>query len=380
MGIWEKLHPYRAAHAMKLHHAAIRADPAQTLRDLFAPLQMPSSFATHPRPLRETIEHALNTPRLPGSAPICGFASPDRDGIWLTLAYDHRLFDSVSARHVMCALRERLAGHSASLPPFATTALRNVSPSGLATSAIAYVRFRSAWRTPVSDPLDFRVAWHQRSLPADLFPALRKTCHARHITVGDAFLAAIAIAVGATSAPLRTSIRRHSLGLAVAADIHARDPENKPTLGLALGWFPVLIRPEQHADFWSLAASIATQSRALKNPRNLAASASGLAAALGLTRVSRSPRGIATWFQRAMPFAAALSSVNLTASWADTPEILDYIRASPAGPLTPAVFTPTTRSATASIAITYRTTAISADTAKVWLASVEESLRHALIA
>jgi hypothetical protein len=65
---------------------------------------------------------------------------------------------------------------------------------------------------------------------------------------------------------------------------------------------------------------------------------------------------------KTVPVVAGISNVNMTGSWVDladgregVPQVLDYLRISPTGPLIPLVFTLTTISNRLSLCITYRT-------------------------
>jgi hypothetical protein len=87
-----------------------------------------------------------------------------------------------------------------------------------------------------------------------------------------------------------------------------------------------------------------------------------------------SPRFLASLLHKTVPVVAGISNVNMTGSWVDPPassdertderangrpipQILDYLRISPTGPLIPLVFTLTTIRGRLSLCVTYRTQA-----------------------
>ena len=79
-------------------------------------------------------------------------------------------------------------------------------------------------------------------------------------------------------------------------------------------------------------------------------------AALAVGKVYR-PKNLIEFYRKRLPLAGGISNVNLNRSWPaefhPTP-LLEYIRASPTGPMMPLVFTPTTLGDRLHFGLTYR--------------------------
>lgn len=402
---WEQLGPYNAGQVMQVTGRAdldrwrTAAEAAMAETGLGVP-EFLGDKAVRYRPvdhlpiaiintsLQEHVDEELNRGFGPDEPPVRFFVVPLADGShYFGAIYNHWIADSRAMRELMQRIfvRYQSPGEPSPLP-----ALTLEQPGNFRQLFGKYVmhlpRTAALWeslrnvrkhlkslRINLRNPLDFDSRTLNRRLPAGVIDRVHRYAKARGASVNDVFLAVLGQSLGRHTAPevsrkkrklFRT--RRDRVGLGTIVDI--RDASAKPldnVFGLYLSSYTVsLARPEQ-TDLGMLLADVAGRTRTIKR-RNLAIR--GYCALMWVRfcwdRV-RNDRTRSRIFYKNVPLAAGISNVNMTSSWVDTrtppedgkPVVLDYLRISPTGPMTPLVFTLTTIHQRLSLFVTYRTTA-----------------------
>lgn len=245
-------------------------------------------------------------------------------------------------------------------------------------------RHRHGYRLNLWNPLDFTSRFILRELPEGLIERLYRFAKARGASVNDLFIAVIAQTMGTYTADERLGKSRKLLhfarrGVGIGTIVDIRDAASQPldrVFNLYLSSYTVLLKnPEQRA-----AAEVMGQvARETSHIKRTMATVKGFWA-LEMARfgydVYDSPRFRAMLLHKTVPVVAGISNVNMTGSWADPmpaageekgpgertagrviPQILDYLRISPTGPLIPVVFTLTTIRGRLSLCVTFRTQA-----------------------
>lgn len=327
---------------------------------------------------------------LPFSAdqiPIRFFLLPDApDRYSLLTIYDHWLADSYSIRNIMCLLRQAYGQPDAALqnvPSMTACDHRHYFGRRLAPaialrdwlfSARDYWRHRSAYRMGISDPTDFTCGFDFHRLPAGLISALRHTAKRQSATVHDLFLASLAVAMGEFTAPHRAKPRsrrlhppRRAIALGTIVDIRNQaHPSLDNIFGMYLSCYATVLQAPEACNAQHLVQQIARRSRKVKQSAEAVRAFDSFAVAQFWWRRYRQARHHADFFAKNLPTVAGISNVNLTGTWcnppvpdaAGLPAVLDYVRISPTGPLSPLVLTLTTIGSELTLATTWRTMAI----------------------
>ncbi len=116
------------------------------------------------------------------------------------------------------------------------------------------------------------------------------------------------------------------------------------TFGLYLGFTNVVCRPEHLLDFDRVLKAVSNQTQLQKRTGVAQASLMWMAAAIGIGTLS-TPAELYHFYRKELPLAGGISNVDLTKTWSGKyhpKPLLDYVRASPSGPMTPIVLTTTT--------------------------------------
>jgi hypothetical protein len=171
----------------------------------------------------------------------------------------------------------------------------------------------------------------------------------------DLFLAATAQALSAVSGAAPN--KRDSVAIVSAMDLRRFLPDaRRSDFGLLIGQYIVTARRPDEASLPELTARIAGQSRRAK----AAPGTELFDPSLTILRWSASARAKATLFSRGAPLVAGLSNVNLTGSWIEESDILEYRRIGPTGPAVPLVLMITTLRGRIFVDVTYRRAAFKA--------------------
>jgi hypothetical protein len=174
--------------------------------------------------------------------------------------------------------------------------------------------------------------------------------------MNDLFLAALAEAC-AQHVPLQR--RRNRVDVAVGSIVDLRPftrDDLSSTFGIYLGFTNVVCQPHELQDFEHLLQAVAAQTRVQKATGVAPASLMWMSAAMSIGQLSR-PDELYRFYRKELPLAGGISNVDLSHTWAGKyhPEMLmDYIRVSPTGPMTPLVITTTTLGEKFHIGLTHR--------------------------
>jgi hypothetical protein len=303
--------------------------------------------------------------------PFRAFAGT-RDGqTILGMTYWHWIADSFSMRLLMRRWLDRLLDPESPAPPPLVVpptgylgALRQGKArwslgSGLLDSARWVARLKRVRRVAFASDLTARFTRHDS--PAGLVPALLQQARARGVTLNDVFLTAMAQCVDLLSMLERPG-RRCRLALGTIVDLRPQTiPSVQEGFGLFLGFTTSVCGPEHMADFEVLLNELAEQSQRFR--RTHAAESSMIRMGMGLVagKVLKR-RKLMNFYRKRVPIAAGISNVNLNPTWAGDyypDRLLDYLRVSPTGPMTPVVFTPTTLGDRLNLGLTCRAVLIS---------------------
>lgn len=337
---------------------------------------------------------------------------------YLAAVYDHWIADSRAMRELMQRLFERYRlGETAGerLPPLELHAptfrkLFGRHVNGLTRLAAMRESLRNIWdhrkayRLNLWVPMDFNSRFVHRQLPEGLIERLYRFAKARGASVNDLFIAIIGQAMGAYTAedrlgrpvkPLHFS--RRQIGIGTIVDIRDAASESLDRVfGLYLSSYTVLLDNPEQRPAGEITKQVAAHTGRIKKNMGTVKSFFGLMIARFWYDMYDSPRFRATLLHKTVPVVAGISNVNMTNSWVDAeraqkgaaavsghagavpmngsagkngnpgvceagtggerPQVLDYLRISPTGPLIPLVFTLTTIRNRLSLCVTYRTT------------------------
>ncbi|HTV48538.1 MAG TPA: hypothetical protein VMG59_08840 [Phycisphaerae bacterium] len=421
MNRWSALGPYNAAQAMCVSgapdverwRAAIHAGvasvglgPARITGDTvkFTPLTE-ISLKTTRDDLALELESQINLPFAAGDMPLRFTLVCQADRYWLLFVYDHWLADSWSIRQLIqiCGLRYTGQNEAPQLRmserDFRSTFRHRLgfSPAitSLTTGLRQFIRHRRVWRMHINDPLNFSTQILIRDFPDGLIERLAQYAKARECTVNDLFLAASAAALGRyylTRYDMRQGrwpFYKTGLGIGAIVDIRARaDRPLDDVFGLYLSFCTLVLKKPEACPFAELLEDVSQHTRRFKSRDEGVKFFSSLDIAWMLWRLydrthflspvfrSKNPdrgsserrvaRVQADFFRRNAHVMAGISNVNLNDSWVydrhrdvkNALHILDYLRVSPAGPLSPMVFALTTLGSKMSLCFTWRKTAL----------------------
>ena len=413
---WAKLHPYNAGQVMHVTGSGDAERWKQAIEAVIGPLGLgvpqfsAGDLEVRFAPVADvTVEHGtndfvafvneeLNRPFAPNDLPIRFAILPRNDGThYLAAFYDHWIGDSRAMRELMQRIfaqyqnpeaAQRLTPLTLHAPEFKKIFRQRMGwlhRSAPIRESIRNVwRHRHAFRINLVDPLDFNARFACATLPAGVIDRVYRFAKLHNASVNDAFVAVLGQAMGVYTAAARGKrvtprfhFERQHIGVGTIVDI--RDAATEPldnVFGLYLSSYTSLLDYPENSTVDKLIGPIARYTRRVKKSYSTVRGY----AALVMARFwydhygKDKDRFKAQFFHKTVPMAAGISNVNMTKSWADqmhdpadeTPQILDYLRISPVGPLIPVVFTLTTIRDRLSLCVTYRSTAISdADATKL---------------
>jgi hypothetical protein len=308
----------------------------------------------------------MNLPFPSGEGPFRFFSTTGDSSHWCGIVWDHWIADSATIR----ALMQRLHAHycGASLPPLVQMPPQ---PSNSAAGAVSaawaiYRTHRRSFRLPPGDALDFNTGTWQAELPAGLIDRLHHSAVSCRATVNDVFVAALAQTLGNWTKHRRAqSHRRRDVALGIAVDTRrfsGRCLDDAFTFWL--GFFSVVLSSPEDVPLPKLIHGVADQTRPLKQSGAAIRLSAGFRAMRWFWNATRNPWTRALICHRSSPVLAGISNVNMSGSWVQTsPGILDYRRFSPAGPLVPMVFVPTTIGSRLTLTVSWRRSVVSDESA-----------------
>lgn len=348
--------------------------------------------------LEKYFTEELNRPFGAEESPLRFFlmAGPERPGAGPThyfgVIYDHWIADSRAMRDLMHRIFLRyqqlgangLPGLTLETPEFcALFGGRMGRLKGLTAfweSAKDLVRHRRAFRINLRDPLDFTSCVIYRRFPTGVINRVHQWAKAHGASVNDAFLAVLGQTMGQYTADERYKkrkrlfhLQRSQVGLGTIVDIRdAASQSLDGVFGLYLSGYTVVLEKPENDEAGQLVRRVNACTRRIKGCFMTVRGVAALAMAERWWGFYRKPKGRALLFHKNVPTVAGISNVNMSQSWVDRsegsggngPEVLDYLRVSPTGPLLPLVFTLTTIGEQLSLCVTYRTTAFTAEQAE----------------
>jgi hypothetical protein len=341
----------------------------------------------------------LNREFKAGDSPIRFCILPKREKVagagssahYFAAVYDHWIADSRAMRELMHRIFERyrcpnstpqLPALTLDAPRFKSLFRHHVGVltrwTALRESSKNVWRHRQGFRVNIRDPLDFESHLHVRQLPDGLIDQVHRYAKARQASVNDVFIAVLAQTMGAFTHEQRARRRRkrmhfprRRIGIGTIVDI--RDAASEPldrVFNLYLSSYTVVLNEPENRPLEEVLARTSQTTSALKKSFATVKSFWAMAMARLFWDYSRSARYRSLMLHKMVPVVAGISNVNMTRTWADVqhasstaggggegPQVLDYFRISPTGPLLPLVFTLTTIGTRLSLCVTYRTTA-----------------------
>ncbi len=404
---WRELAPYNAGQIMTLSGAPdfVRlASVAQKVvsqtglgtpvfsdRDAFVHFDSgaPTEVASAQGSLEAVVTAEMNRPFGPKDLPVRFYVLPDHGKFYFGVTYDHWVSDSRAIRNLM----QRIYAAYCGLPDLEPLLLPQQNFDALfghhqqlraplarlRASVINYIRHRRAFRINLSEPLNFTSKTRILALEPGLIKKIHAHAKSRGASVNDAFLAALGRGMGQYTAAAR-KIRRNKLfhgqrnrvALGTIADIRelsATPLEN--IFGLYLSSYSTVLKAPEKESSDTVLARITRSTHKLKENHGVMKSYLGLQTTLFWWDFYKHAKDKARLFQKNVPVVAGISNVNMTRHWVDMPsapekgpQVLDYLRISPTGPLLPLVFTLTTIDQRLSLCVTYRTTALNDEQAQ----------------
>jgi hypothetical protein len=395
---WDKVHPYNAAQVMQLAGAPEPAvwesawQSAMTCAGLgtvalehnrygFVSLNghagaqgVRFSDATLDELISVEMNRAFDDPTEP---PFRPFVIRHQDFFYAGVVYQHWLADSASIRLLMHEWFLRVYDPAkASANPLALSSQgywNTIGPGrsgwGLTESILdmtrRHVRLRRVQKIDSTALADHTTRFQLIQPGAGLIQQVRAAARKREVKVNDIFLAALVEAC-AEHVPLQRRSNRRDVAVGSVVDLRPYGPSSlTDTFGLFLGFTNVISQPEELKDFERLLSGVAKQTRLQKSTGVAPASLIWMGAAMLIGSLSR-PDELYHFYRKELPLAGGISNVDLSKTWiADyQPDpLMDYIRISPTGPMTPLVVTTTTTGERFHIGMTYRTGLISAERA-----------------
>lgn len=408
MRAWDRIHPYNAAQCAvldpsiepdELINAFPRAVTAAGLgevrvgHDAATMVQVP---ANDPRLQPATtwiggsFEHHVSThmnqPFAPDrEVPFRAFVVRDGTGCRAGLVYSHWVADSWSIRRLIQRWIELAMHRSPSAPmlPLPGGYWKLVGPNrlgwtlsrGLLDALRHSSRLRSVRRTPTNAPDAQSVAFQLHALPDGIGPAMRHRARLLGATVNDVMLAAAAQSLARCTTNQKTR-RRPDLSMGTIVDLRRSTQLTDRHFGLLLGFVGAVYRPADLNDFGRLLEQTARQSS--RSRLEHAAAASMVRLAIGCFLSERWPaRKLLEFYRKRLPLAGGISNVEMSrdplSSLHPSP-LRDYIRVSPAGPMMPLAFTPTTLGNQSHIGFTYKPGAMDEQSANALLGTFADRL------
>lgn len=385
---WESVHPYNAAQIVRWRGSVsaqqamdawenaldcmglgrVRVEGRQVVHEsLNGELKRYPVRALAPTTdFQEYLSSELNRPfSEPGEPPFRPFLLPAGDSTWLGIVYRHWVADSVSIRLVLREWCEQIEGRGgASAIRLQTPAYWDLFGSRCGKVHVehtlldlwrAHQRFRSVLKVQSWGEEDYPVRVMLREAPHGLIDAVRAYAKRESVSVGDVFLAAL-VDAAASYIPMQHRPTRRDLAVGNVVDLRpyaTRDLSR--TFGLYLGFSYLIFRPAELSDWRRLLRAVHEQGQG-RRPKVAQASTLWSGTAMMVQRMMQ-PKRVYHFYRKEMPLAAGLSNVNLAGTWAADrypDSVVDYLRISPTGPMTPTVLSTTTLGDRLQLGFTYR--------------------------
>ena len=406
---WRELHPYNAVHAVRIDEPlaidTLRNAVDDTLtRTGLTGLELDRQHARyewHGGPshadieriacgddwqvtLAAAFERHLNQP-FPGDGridPFRFFAIDVGNAFFLGVAYDHFVAGGDSIIVLLNAIADRHAGRGtidAALALYPPTHRRLLlrHPIRFARGFRRFPAMAASCRRTIRPRYrsleDGHNAFMFFVLEAPYFRALRDTAKRWGVTLNDTLLALLLLAQDAQM-PQRDRTKRRS-ELAVASIMNLRDAHGldvRQTFGQFLSSFRVSHPVPPGITLSQLAQDVHHATARIKGEHLYLTTLSAIAIDRLVGRFQDREQRLGV-YARSYPVGAGISSLNVNALWrpagAATPL---YIRGVPTGPASPLVIAVTTSGETLCAGVSYRTTALTADT----VARIRDDMIH----
>jgi hypothetical protein len=385
---WEAVHPYNAAQVMD-----IRGEPNLTeLQSAWNAALLSTGLGRVNRrgnhyyfeelnghaetfgvsfpnlPLNEHLSKELNRPFTdPNEPPFRPFVIPQGDHFFAGVVYRHWIADSAAIRMLLREWfarvfdRNLIRGRPLKLPAdgYWNTVGPNRGGWNVAENTLGMIRrhtrLRRAQKIDSVALADHQTRFELFPAPDCLIPHLREFAAARRVKLNDVFLAAL-LESCARHVPLQRRRNRTDIAVGSIADLRPCCPDDlSDTFGLFLGFTNVVCRPSEIRQFDKLLHAISNQTRIANATGVAPSSLIWMSAAMAIGTLSR-PDELYHFYRKELPLAGGISNVDLSKTWATNyPSLLlQYIRVSPTGPMTPLVVTTTTLGNSFHLGLTHR--------------------------
>jgi hypothetical protein len=292
-------------------------------------------------PIERVINDGMNERlELTTGRAILPFVGTTANEFYTGILYEHWIADSASIRKIMRAWRT----------------------VGSLLDACRFIdQMRRVRAHKIVEAAPMRTGYLLANGPDGLVDTLRRTARNMRVKVNDLFVAAAMEAI-ASELPIESRARRRrNWAIGSIVDLRRLADELDDVFGNFLGFTAAIARPVDVRDWERLVATVARQSRRDKTNGTAAASCMMMAVAVGVRSIL-SDRKTAHFCRIHAPLTAGVSNVNLTGM--DLSPVIDWVRASPCGPMAPLVFAVTTLANKLSIGVTYRESIVDRPTAQ----------------
>jgi len=391
---WEAVHPYNAAQVMRIHGAPDRAALESAWRAALDTAGLgrlhviDNRYGFEPSngtgtggcvchcagPLTQYISAELNRPFAESpEIPLRPFVIAEADYYFAGVVYQHWVADSVSVQLLLkdwfVRVYDPTAARRRALRLPASGYWKSIGPKngrwriaeGFLGLARRYTRFRRVQKIQSTALLDHRTEFDLFPATAGLIGRLHTAARRRGVKLNDIFLAALAEACS-RHVPLQKRGHRTDLAVGSIVDLRPFCPDDlSETFGLFLGFTNVVCRPDDLHDFDRLLQNVSRQTRMQKTTGVAPASLMWMGAAMAIGQMSR-PDELYHFYRKELPLAGGISNVDLSKGWMaeyHPSPLLEYVRVSPTGPMTPLVLTTTTLGGMFHVGLTYRARLIS---------------------
>jgi hypothetical protein len=323
------------------------------------------------------ISRELNHPFAEGDLPFRPFVTPHPNGFYAGVVYHHWIADSVSIRMLLREWFLRIfdpqAARTARLQLPRHGYWNTIGPNRGGWDVVGstlgmirrHTRLRRAMKVASTALSDHQTRFTLFPAPDNLIPRVRAFATSRGVKLNDVFLAALAEACAA-HVPLQPRPSRRDVAVGSIVNLRPFCPDDlSDTFGLFLGFTNVVCQPSELKDFDRLLRVVASQTKLQKETGVAPASLIWMGAAMSIGLLSR-PDELYHFYRKELPLAGGISNVDMSHSWAakyHPQPLLDYIRVSPSGPMTPLVVTTTTLGEKFHIGLTHRVGLIPPETA-----------------
>jgi hypothetical protein len=330
--------------------------------------------------LEEVIEKGMNQRiSLAETGPFRPFVGSLAGQHCAGIIYEHWVADSLSVRMVMRRWLERaLEGSDACNPrPMRWPAggfARHFGPQTGAWNPVPAIldgarfvdRMRRVRALKIVESSPWRTGFLIARGTDGLLDRLKAAARAMGATVNDLLVAAALEAVARELPIANRSKRRRDWAVGSIVDLRRQGNGLADVFGNFLGFTAAFARPAEVTDWRRLVAVVNRQTRRDKQTGAAAASCMMMAVALAARCVLDSSK-TAYFCRLHAPLTAGVSNVNLTRQWPSRWEgdpIVDWVRASPTGPMAPLVFAVTSFGRGLSIGVTFRESIVNRATAQ----------------